>query len=75
MRFCCGPFADLWELQSNNRSLTSWCGRPLILIQSSITQLFSNWSKKAASIFDRQQSEGAMPLKFAQGVRVVAQPD
>ena len=48
--------------------LTSWCGRPLMLIHSSITQLFNNWSKKAASILDCQQSEGAMPLKFADGV-------
>jgi hypothetical protein len=46
-----------------------------MLIHRSITLLFNNWSKMVASIFDRQQSEGAMPLKFAEGVRVVAQPD
>lgn len=75
MRFCCGPFAALWERQSNDRWLTFRCGSPLMLIHSFITQLFNNWSKKAALILDRQQSEGAMRLKFAEGVRVVAQPD
>jgi len=46
-----------------------------MLIYSSITQLLSNWLKKAALILDRQQSEGAMPLKFAAGMRVIAQPE